>query len=223
MSVLLGQIFPNFTALTNEGQITLHDFIGDSWCILFSHPHDFTPVCTTELGRAAQLSDEFAKRNVKLIALSCNEADMHNDWIKDIESYCNWDKSRKFPYPIIDDKDRQLAQKLGMIDPDEIDSAGLPLTARACFIIGPDKKLKLSILYPATTGRNFDEILRVVDSLLLCSKHKVATPVDWKPGQECMIQPGVKSEDVPQLFPQGHRVVEVPSQKSYIRLTPQPE
>ena len=156
MSVLLGQIFPNFDANTNEGPINFHEYIGDKWCILFSHPHDFTPVCTTELSRAAQLSDEFAKRNVKLIALSCNEADMHNDWIKDIECYGNLDKSKKFPYPIIDDKSRQLAHKLGMIDPDEIDSAGLPLTARAAFIIGPDKKLKLSILYPATTGRNFE-------------------------------------------------------------------
>jgi 1-Cys peroxiredoxin 6 len=154
--VLLGHIFPNFDAVTNEGQINFHDFIGDSWCIFFSHPHDFTPVCTTELSRAAHLADEFAKRNVKLIALSCNDVSMHNDWIKDIQAYGKLDTTKKFPYPIIDDKTRTLAEKLGMIDPDERDSAGIPLTARAVFIIGPDKKLKLSFLYPATTGRNFE-------------------------------------------------------------------
>lgn len=154
--VLLGETFPNFTANTNEGEITLHNYIGDSWLILFSHPHDFTPVCTTELARAAQLSDEFEKRNVKMLALSCNDVSMHADWIKDIQSYGKLPADKKFPYPIIDDKSRKLAHLLGMIDPDEIDKEGLPLTARAVFIIGPDKKLKLSILYPASTGRNFE-------------------------------------------------------------------
>ncbi|CAF0799408.1 unnamed protein product [Brachionus calyciflorus] len=221
--VLLGHIFPNFKAITNEGEIDFHEYVGDSWCILFSHPHDFTPVCTTELARAAQLSEEFSKRNVKLIALSCNDVNMHKDWIKDIQSYGNLDASKKFPYPIIDDKTRALAEKLGMIDPDERDNAGIPLTARAVFIIGPDKKLKLSLLYPATTGRNFDEILRVVDSLQLCAKHKVATPVDWKNGQDVMIQPGVKDEEVSQLFPKGCKVIEVPSHKNYLRMTSQPE
>lgn len=134
-TVLLGQIFPNFNAHTNEGDINFHEYIGDSWCILFSHPHDFTPVCTTELARAAQLAPEFTKRNVKLIALSCNDADMHKEWIKDIQAYGHLDTTSKFPYPIIDDKTRNLAHTLGMIDPDEIDSAGMPLTARAVKIL----------------------------------------------------------------------------------------
>lgn len=164
--VLLGHIFPNFDAVTNEGQINFHEFIGDSWCILFSHPHDFTPVCTTELARAAQLAEEFTKRNVKLIALSCNDVSMHNDWIKDIQCYGKLDTSKKFPFPIIDDKTRHLAEKLNMIDPDERDPAGIPLTARAVFIIGPDKKLKLSFLYPATTGRNFEFVLFLFNFLI---------------------------------------------------------
>jgi 1-Cys peroxiredoxin 6 len=154
--VLLGDVFPNFTALTNEGEIAMHDYIDSSWCILFSHPHDFTPVCTTELARAAQLADEFQKRGVKMIALSCNDASMHCDWIKDIQAYGKLNTDKKFPYPIIDDKARKLAHQLGMIDPDEVDKDGMPLTARAVFIIGPDKKLKLSFLYPASTGRNFE-------------------------------------------------------------------
>ena len=150
---LLGKIFPDFTALTNEGTIKFHEYVGNSWCILFSHPADYTPVCTTELARAAQLAPEFAKRNVKMIALSCNDAETHNGWIEDIKSYGSL--KGRFPYPIIDDRNRELANLLDMIDPDEIDSAGLPLTARAVFVIGPDKKMKLSLLYPATTGRNF--------------------------------------------------------------------
>ena len=154
--LVLGDIFPNFHAITNEGEFNFHDFIGDSWVVLFSHPHDFTPVCTTELARAAQLKDEFAKRGVKMIALSCNDAEMHKDWIKDIEAYGKLNTSEKFPFPIIDDKTRRLALSLGMIDPNEVDSAGAALTARALFLIGPDKKLKMSLVYPATTGRNFE-------------------------------------------------------------------
>ena len=223
MVLLLGDIFPNFKAKTNIGDFEIHDFIGDSWCILFSHPHDFTPVCTTELARAAQLTSEFEKRNVKMIALSCNDVEMHNEWVKDIVAYGNLDASKPFPYPIIDDKCRTLANKLGMIDPNETDVAGIPLTARAVFIIGPDKRLKLSILYPATTGRNFDEILRVVDSLQLCAKHHVATPVDWKNGDRCMVQPSVSNEDAKKLFPKGFETVQLPSQKEYLRMTPQPE
>jgi len=216
------QIFPDFHAQTNEGDISMHQYIGDSWCILFSHPHDYTPVCTTELARAAQLAPKFAERNVKLIALSCNDVESHKGWIKDIAAYGKFDASSAFPYPIIDDKTRHIAHMLGMIDPEELDSAGVPLTARACFIIGPDKKLKLSFLYPATTGRNFDEILRVVDSLQLCAKHKVATPVDWVPGGTCMIQPGVSEEEANKSFTKGHKVVELPSGKHYLRETPQP-
>ncbi|XP_023234601.1 peroxiredoxin-6-like [Centruroides sculpturatus] len=149
------------------------------WAILFSHPADFTPVCTTELGRVAKLVPEFNKRGVKLIALSCDNVDSHKGWIKDICSFSELN-SEEFPYPIISDEGRDLAVQLGMIDPKEKDEKGLPLTCRAVFIIGPDKKLKLSILYPATTGRNFDEILRVVDSLQLTANKQVATPVDWK-------------------------------------------
>ncbi|KAF2983692.1 hypothetical protein EK904_006034, partial [Melospiza melodia maxima] len=150
------------------------------WGILFSHPRDFTPVCTTELGRAAKLAPEFSKRNVKMIALSIDSVQDHLSWCKDINAYNGEQPAEKLPFPIIADKKRELAVQLGMLDPDEQDKDGMPLTARVVFVFGPDKKLKLSILYPATTGRNFDEILRVVDSLQLTAYKKVATPVDWK-------------------------------------------
>jgi len=219
--VVLGEVFPNFDAVTNEGPIKFHEYIENSWCILFSHPFDFTPVCTTELARAAQLAPEFTKRGVKMIALSCNEAETHNSWIKDIQAYGKLEGA--FPYPIIDDTSRSLSTLLGMLDPDELDKTGLPLSARAVFFIGPDKKLKYSILYPATTGRNFDEILRAIDSVQLCVKYKVATPVDWKQGGSCMIQPSVSNDDAKTLFPKGFETAELPSQKSYIRLTAQPD
>jgi len=218
--VNLGDIFPNFSADTTEGRIQFHDWLGDSWAILFSHPADYTPVCTTELGRAGQLVPEFKKRGVKMIALSCNDMESHHGWIKDIQSYSTLDG--EFPYPIISDDRRDLAVLLGMIDPVEKDKAGLPLTCRAVFIIGPDKKLKLSMLYPATTGRNFDELLRVIDSLQLTAEKLVATPVDWKAGGECMVLPTVKPEEVPEKFPKGVRVHPVPSKKEYLRFTPQP-
>lgn len=173
------------------------------------------------MGRAAALTSEFEKRGVKLIALSCDGVESHKGWIKDIQGYSGL--SGNFPYPIIADEKRELAVKLGMIDPDEKDAQGLPLTARAVFIIGPDKRLKLSLLYPATTGRNFDEILRVIDSLQLTATKKVATPADWKTGGNCMVLPTVKSEDVPKLFPKGVTVKDVPSGKGYMRITPQPE
>lgn len=217
----LGDEFPNFEAATNEGPIRFHKWLGNSWGILFSHPADYTPVCTTELARVAQLSQDFEARNMKLIALSCNDVESHKGWIEDIKKYGDI-KSEQFPFPIIADENRRLALKLGMLDPDEVDSKGLPLTCRAVFVIGPDKKLKLSLLYPATTGRNFDEILRAVDSLLLTSTHRVATPADWKPGQCCMVQPTVKEEELQQLFPKGVSRVELPSGKSYLRTTPQP-
>ncbi|XP_068921663.1 peroxiredoxin-6 isoform X2 [Petaurus breviceps papuanus] len=178
--LLLGDEAPNFEADTTIGRIRFHDFLGDSWGILFSHPRDFTPVCTTELGRAAKLAPEFAKRNVKMIALSIDSVQDHLSWSKDINAYNGEEATEKLPFPIIDDHKRDLAVKLGMLDPDERDGQGMPLTARVVFIFGPDKKLKLSILYPATTGRNFDEILRVIDSLQLTAYKKVATPVDWK-------------------------------------------
>ncbi|XP_041368640.1 peroxiredoxin-6-like [Gigantopelta aegis] len=219
--VNLGDVFPNFKAPTTAGDIQFHDWMGDSWAILFSHPADYTPVCTTELGRVVTLLPEFQKRNVKVIALSCDSVEDHNGWAKDVMSYVG-KASEKFPYPIISDKDRKLAVQLGMVDPDEKDSAGMPLTARAVFVVGPDKKLKLSILYPATTGRNFDEILRVIDSLQLTAKQKVATPVDWKPGCKCMVVPSLSNDEAKKLFPKGFEETKVPSQKSYLRFTPHP-
>lgn len=215
----LGEIFPNFTADTTKGKLSFHDFLGNNWGVLFSHPADFTPVCTTELGAVAKLIPEFKKRDVVVAALSCDPVESHNGWIKDIQSYSGLND--EFPYPIISDPDRELAIQLGMLDPDEKDKAGLPLTCRAVFIIGPDKKLKLSILYPATTGRNFDEVLRVIDSLQLTAYKKVATPANWNDGGECMVLPNVSEGDAKKLFPL-HRTVEVPSQKKYIRVTPQP-
>ncbi|KAK6194450.1 hypothetical protein SNE40_000083 [Patella caerulea] len=219
--VNLGDIFPNFDADTTSGRINFHEWLGNDWAILFSHPADYTPVCTTELGRVVKLIPEFKKRNVKLIALSCDDVNSHNGWAKDVLRFAG-DNSGTLPYPIIADTDRSLAVQLGMVDPDERDAAGMPLTCRAVFIIGPGKKLKLSLLYPATTGRNFDEILRVVDSLQLTATHKVATPVDWRPGQKCMVVPSVSKEDAAQLFPKGVETVEVPSGKGYLRFTPAP-
>ncbi|ESP00876.1 hypothetical protein LOTGIDRAFT_225601 [Lottia gigantea] len=213
--VNLGDVFPNFDADSTIGKIQFHDWLGDGWAILFSHPADYTPVCTTELGRVVKLTPEFEKRGVKLIALSCDDVDSHNGWAKDVMFFAG--SEGKLPYPIIADPKRELAVKLGMVDPDEKDAAGMPLTCRAVFIIGPGKKLKLSFLYPATTGRNFDEILRVVDSLQLTAVKKVATPVDWKPGQKCMVVPSVKEADEKLLFPKGVEKVKVPSGKGYLR------
>ncbi|XP_064615949.1 peroxiredoxin-6-like [Liolophura sinensis] len=220
MGINLGEEFPNFQAPTTIGDIHFHDWMGKSWAILFSHPADFTPVCTTELGRVLKLIPEFKKRNVKVIALSCDDVKSHNDWSKDIQDFSG--TSGNFPYPIISDPKRDLAVQLGMLDPAEKDAAGLPLTARAVFIIGPDKKLKLSLLYPATTGRNFDEILRVIDSLQLTATKKVATPEGWVQGGKCMVLPSVKQDELPTLFPKGVEVRAVPSGKSYLRFTEQP-
>ncbi|KAL2097727.1 hypothetical protein ACEWY4_006934 [Coilia grayii] len=220
--ILLGDIFPNFEAETTVGIINLHDFLGDQWGILFSHPRDYTPVCTTELGRAAKLSEEFKKRGVKMIALSVDRVDDHREWIKDIIAYNNEDSEYTLPYPIIADPKRDLALALGMLDPDMKDEAGMPLTARCVFIIGPDKRLKLSILYPATTGRNFSEILRVIDSLQLTARKQVATPVDWKPGDNVMVPPSISEEEAKDLFPAGVCTQNLPSGKNYLRYTPQP-
>jgi len=216
----LGDIVPNFVADTTQGKMDFHSWLEGSWGILFSHPADYTPVCTTELGRVQSLAKEFGERGVKLVALSCDSTESHEGWIKDILAYNNLNE---FSYPIIADPERDVATLYGMMDPDEKDSAGLPLTCRAVFIIGPDKRLKLSLLYPATTGRNFDEILRVVDSLQLTATRKVATPVDWKQGGSVMVVPGVKQEQTGQLFPKGVTVHSVPSGKVYLRTTPQPE
>merc|ERR1712168_1349904 len=215
----LGDVMPDFKAETTNGTIQFHDWLGGSWAILFSHPLDYTPVCTTELSEAARLAPDFEKRGVKMIALSCDEVDSHQGWIKDIDAY----SCGKFPFPIIADPKRDFGVQLGMIDADEKDSKGMPVTAKAVFIIGPDKKMKLSLLYPATTGRNFNEILRVIDSLQLTATKSVATPVDWEQGGSCMVVPGVRQEDTEGLFPKGVKVHAVPSGKLYLRTTPQPE
>ncbi|XP_051951426.1 peroxiredoxin-6-like [Xyrauchen texanus] len=217
--ILLGDVFPDFEAETTIGKIKFHDFLGNSWGILFSHPRDFTPVCTTELARAAKLSDEFKKRGVKMIALSIDSVEDHRKWSEDIMAFNQEKTCSPLPYPIIADAKRELSVLLGMLDPDERDKDGMPLTARCVFVIGPDKRLKLSILYPATTGRNFDEILRAIDSLQLTAVKKVATPVDWKPGQEVMVIPSLSDEEANKFFPAGFTTKEVPSGKKYIRYT----
>ncbi|KAI4485513.1 hypothetical protein M0804_007018 [Polistes exclamans] len=218
--ILLGETFPNFTADTQNGKINFHDWLGDSWGILFSHPNDFTPVCTTELARVAKLMPEFNRLGIKVVALSCNSVDSHHKWIEDIKSYGEI-TDEEFPYPIIEDESRRLATMLGMLDPAEVDNQGLPLSARAVFIIDPSKKMRLSILYPATTGRNFDEILRVIESLHLTDKFKVATPVDWKKGEEVMVQPNVTENEAKELFPTV-KTVNLPSGKTYLRIVSQP-
>uniref|UniRef100_A0A3B4DK33 Peroxiredoxin-6 n=2 Tax=Pygocentrus nattereri TaxID=42514 RepID=A0A3B4DK33_PYGNA len=227
--LLLGDVFPDFEANTSTGKIKFHEFLGNSWGILFSHPRDFTPVCTTELASAARLSNEFKKRDVKMIALSIDSVEDHCSWSKDVMALHPEQAASPLPFPIIADDKRELSVLLGMLDPDELDKDGMPLTARLClsykcvvFVIGPDKKLKLSILYPATTGRNFAEILRVIDSLQLTAKKKVATPVDWKPGDDVMVIPSLSDEEAKKLFPAGFNTKELPSGKNYLRYTPHP-
>ncbi|XP_062413091.1 peroxiredoxin-6 [Sardina pilchardus] len=217
--ILLGDVFPNFEADTTIGKIKFHDFLGDSWGVLFSHPRDFTPVCTTELACAAKVSDQFVKRNVKMIALSIDSVADHLAWSKDVMALHPDQAGTPMPFPIIADHNRELSVKLGMLDPDELDKDGLPLTARCVFVIGPDKKMKLSILYPATTGRNFNELLRVIDSLQLTAQKKVATPVDWKVGDKVMVIPSLSDEEAKKLFPNGFTTKEVPSGKKYLRYT----
>lgn len=210
MSVKIGETAPDFTAQTTEGEINFHEWIGDSWAVLFSHPADYTPVCTTELGRVAQLKDDFAKRNVKVLALSVDDVESHKGWVKDV----NETQNTTVNYPIIADTDRKVSGLYGMIHPE----ADNTLTVRSVFIIGPDKKVKLTLTYPASTGRNFDEILRVIDSLQLTAYHQVATPVDWKKGDDCVIVPSISSEEAKEKFPKGFKEV-----KPYLRLTPQPD
>ncbi|OWA54207.1 Peroxiredoxin-6 [Hypsibius exemplaris] len=217
----LGTVFPDFKGETDQGPIQFHEWLGNSWAILFSHPRDFTPVCTTELGRAAVLSGEFERRGVKMIALSCDSAQSHRDWIKDLEGYCSLDGG-KFPYPIIADADRTLAVKFGMLDPDELNNEGMPLTARVVYVIGPDHKVKALVAYPATTGRNFNEILRLIDSLQLVAKHNVVTPVDWQSGDKVIVPPTIAEKDLATLYPLGVETKPLPSGKGYLRYTPQP-
>ena len=209
MALRLGDEAPNFTAETTAGTINFHEWLGDGWGVLFSHPKDFTPVCTTELGAVAKITDDFKKRNVKVLAVSVDPLDSHKGWINDI----NETQQCTVQYPIIADPDRQVANLYDMIHPNALDN----MTVRSVFVIGPDKKVKLTLTYPASTGRNFDEILRVVDSLQLTAKHQVATPANWKDGEDCIIVPAVKDEEIPSKFPKGHRAV-----KPYLRYTPQP-
>ena len=210
MAIRLGDTAPDFTAETTEGTIELHKYLGDSWGVLFSHPKDYTPVCTTELGRVANLKNEFDKRNVKVLALSVDPLDSHKGWVDEI----NETQSCTVNYPIIADPDKKIAEMYDMIHPNALNN----LTVRSVFIIGPDKAVKLTLTYHASTGRNFAEILRVIDSLQLTANHQVATPVDWKHGDDCVVVPAIKTEDIPAKFPKGHKVI-----KPYLRTTPQPD
>src|SRR5215212_3488890 len=209
MALQLGDEAPDFTAETTEGTIHFHEWLGDKWGVLFSHPKDFTPVCTTELGAVAKLKPEFEKRNAKVIAVSVDPLDSHGKWTQDIEDVTG----AAVNYPMIADPDRKVADLYGMIHP----SANDTLTVRSVFVVGPDKKVKLTLTYPASTGRNFDEILRVIDSLQLTAKHSVATPVNWKDGDDVIIVPSLSDEAAKEKFPGGWR-----APKPYLRITPQP-
>ena len=209
MAIRLGDEAPNFTAETTQGTVNFHEWLGDSWGVLFSHPKDYTPVCTTELGMVARLKAEFDKRNVKVIGLSVDPLDSHHGWEKDIEET----QGCAVNFPMIADPDRKVSDLYDMIHP----GAGDTMTVRSVFVIGPDKKVKLSLTYPASTGRNFDEILRVIDSLQLTSQFSVATPVNWKDGDDCIIVPAISDEQAKEKFPAGWNAV-----KPYLRITPQP-
>ncbi|MZR29615.1 peroxiredoxin [Sneathiella litorea] len=210
MTIQLGDVVPDFTQKSTEGDISFHDWIGDSWAILFSHPKDFTPVCTTELAEVARLKPEFSKRNIKPIALSVDDVDSHNKWLGDIEET----QGSAVNYPILADADHKVSDLYGMIHPNANDT----LTVRSVYIIDPNKKLRLTLTYPASTGRNFAEILRVIDSLQLTEYHKVATPVNWENGDDCVIVPAITDpEEMKKLFPKGWKEL-----KPYLRMTPQP-
>jgi alkyl hydroperoxide reductase subunit AhpC len=210
MGLRLGDIAPDFQAETTEGKINFHKWLGDGWGVLFSHPADFTPVCTTELGAVAKLRSEFDKRNVKVMALSVDPLDSHMKWIGDIEET----QHTHMNFPIIADPDFAVANLYDMVHPQVSDK----FTVRSVFVIGPDKKVKLTITYPAATGRNFDEILRVIDSLQLTAKYSVATPANWKQGEDVIITTAVKDEDIAAKFPKGYKRI-----KPYLRTTPQPD
>lgn len=208
-TIRLGDIAPDFTAQTSMGEINFHQWLGNSWGILFSHPADYTPVCTTELGTVAKYKTAFEKRDVKVIALSVDGLVSHADWIKDI----NETQHTTVNFPIIADEDRKVSMLYDMIHPNADDK----MTVRSVFIIGPDKKVKLIIVYPASTGRNFEELLRVIDSLQLTANYKVATPANWKDGEDVVIAPAITDEQIPAMFPKGYTKI-----KPYLRLTPQP-
>jgi len=210
MALQLGDTAPDFEAETTEGTIRFHDWIGDNWAVLFSHPKDYTPVCTTELGYTAKLKPEFDKRGVKAIGLSVDPLDDHHGWSKDIEET----QGTTVNFPMIADPDRKVAELYGMIHPNASDS----MTVRSVFIIDPNKKIRLTMTYPASAGRNFDEILRAIDSLQLTDQHKVATPVNWQPGDDCIIVPTVSDEEAKSLFPQGWNTL-----KPYLRMVKQPK
>ena len=209
MGLRLGDIAPNFKAKSTEGELDFHNWLGEGWGILFSHPADYTPVCTTELGTVAKYKAEFDKRNVKVAALSVDSLDSHNGWVKDI----NETQNTTVNFPIIADEDKNVSELYDMIHPNALSN----LTVRSVFVIAPDKTIKLLITYPASTGRNFDELLRVVDSLQLTAYHKVATPANWNNGDDCVIVPAVATEQIAENFPKGYTEV-----KPYLRLTPQP-
>ncbi len=209
MSLRLGDVAPNFKAQTTAGEIDFYEYLGNSWGILFSHPADYTPVCTTELGRTALLNEEFAKRNVKVLAVSVDPLDKHRGWVNDINETQNCNVN----FPIIADEDRTVASLYDMIHP----NASATATVRSLFVIAPDKTVKLMITYPASTGRNFFEILRVVDSLQLTANHSVATPANWNHGEDVIVVPAVSTEDAIKKFPKGVKIV-----KPYLRYTPQP-
>ncbi|MCU1289073.1 MAG: Peroxidase [Acidobacteria bacterium] len=209
MSLRIGDEAPNFTAETTEGIINFHEYLGDDWGVFFSHPRDFTPVCTTELGEAARLKPEFDKRGVKIIGLSVDPSDAHHKWAEDIEET----QGSKLNFPVIADHDKKVADLYDMIHPNASDT----VTVRSVFVIGPDKKVKLTLTYPASTGRNFDEILRVIDSLQLTAKHSVATPVNWTDGDDVIIVPSVTDEQAKEKFPEGWKTL-----KPYLRLVKQP-
>lgn len=210
MSIRLGDLAPDFTQESTEGEINFYKYLGDSWGVLFSHPKDFTPVCTTELGEVAKLKSEFEKRNVKVVGLSVDATDSHRDWVKDI----NETQNTTINFPIVADSDRKVASLYDMVHPGEDDTA----TVRSVFVVKPDKTVALTITYPASTGRNFDEILRVIDSLQLTKEYSVATPVNWKDGDDVVIAPAIQDMDeLKQKFPKGYKVI-----RPYLRMTPQP-
>ncbi|MCU1494169.1 MAG: Peroxidase [Acidimicrobiaceae bacterium] len=209
MALQLGDVAPDFTSESTEGTIHFYDYLGDGWGVLFSHPKDFTPVCTTELGEVARLKGEFDKRNTKVLGLSVDPIESHRSWVGDIKDATG----NELNYPLLADPDRTVADLYGMIHPNANDT----LTVRSVFVIGPDKKVKLTITYPASTGRNFQEILRVLDSLQLTSGYSVATPVNWTEGEDVIIVPAISDEDAKEKFPKGFRAV-----KPYLRYTPQP-
>lgn len=210
MSLRLGDTVPNFTQASTTGEIDFYEWAGNSWVVLFSHPADFTPVCTTELGEVAKLKPEFDKRSVKVLALSVDSVESHKGWVEDIKET----QHTKLNYPILADPDRKVSDLYDMIHP----NANNTLTVRSVFIIDPSKKLRLTLTYPASTGRNFDELLRVIDSLQLTDNYSVATPANWKDGEDCVIVPSIQDpEELKQKFPKGYEEV-----KSYLRMTPQP-